>query len=132
MLKARKPITIKKKICVECEKESYIFAKKMCKYCYSKKTAKRVNPISKKHQQTLKAYTPKRAGFLSANQYCQLRLSGCTNLATCIHHVKGKSSRELYLDESNWMASCIHCNNEVERIGAKAYELGLKKLRTGK
>lgn len=53
-------------------------------------------------------------------------LDQCTYYSTVIHHKKGKHSAALYLDEKFWIASCVSCNNKVETIGAKAYELGLK------
>ena len=77
-------------------------------------------------QKTLEEYNPIRKEFLEERPFCEVKLDGCTNYSTCIHHKKSKHSKELYLDSSFWMASCISCNNKIENLGLKAYELGLK------
>lgn len=119
---------MKKKICSSCNKECYLFKSRppLCSNCYKKQYSKPINKVSESHKETLKQYSPKRKEFLKKNPYCQLHLQRCTKEVTCIHHKKGKSNRELYLDEKYWMASCINCNNEVERIGKIAYEKKLK------
>jgi 5-methylcytosine-specific restriction endonuclease McrA len=39
---------------------------------------------------------------------CQLQLPGCTGLATCVHHTRG---RAVTGDDPGWLvASCAHCN----------------------
>ena len=115
----------KKKICEGCGNEKYIFGKGLCDYCYKSKQ-KKIKQISEHHKKTLDEYSPKRKVFLEKRKYCELKLNGCTHLSTCVHHKKGKHSKQLYLDEKFWMASCINCNRVVEEIGEKAYELGLK------
>lgn len=77
-------------------------------------------------QNTLDEYKPIRKDFLEARPFCEIKLLGCTKHSTCIHHMKGKHSKELYLDTTYWKASCIKCNGRIEEIGAQAYELGLK------
>lgn len=116
----------KKKQCIDCGEFKIIFGKNFCQTCYRFNTAKPINKVSEKHGQTLKEYSPKRKIFLKERPLCELKLEGCTYNSTCIHHKKGKHSKELYLDEKYWMASCITCNRVVEEIGGKAYELGLK------
>ena len=118
---------IKRKLkqCKDCCEMKYIFGKGLCDYCYKSKQ-KKIKPISESHKKTLDEYSPKRKVFLEERPYCELKLKGCTHFATCVHHKKGKHSKQLYLDEKFWMASCINCNRVVEEIGEKAYELGLK------
>lgn len=113
-----------------------VFSKGFCRYHTPKKPIKKKNPvqlkrikithISDRHKETLSLYKKVRLDFLNKNKRCMLKLSTCTGAAVCVHHMKGKDSREDYLDVKNFMASCINCNNEVERIGQKAYDLGLK------
>lgn len=91
---------------------------------------KPIRKVSKKYAKLLREYSPKRKAFLEIHEYCQVRLDCCTGRAEVIHHKKGKHSRELYLDEKYWMASCSLCNVEIEALGQKAYDLGLK-IRTG-
>lgn len=116
----------KKKECQSCKKQAFIFSKKLCKFCWTKQHGKPIKKISEKHKQTLKEYKPIREKFLNDFPLCSLNLKGCTKIATCIHHRKSKHSKELYLDSTLWLPSCINCNRVVEEIGAKAYELGLK------
>ena len=116
---------MKLKKCSFCGKETYLFRSNppTCKSCVSKNPIKKV---STKMKQTWDEYKPLRLQFLSKHQYCQLNLKGCTREATCIHHKQGKSSKELYLDTTKWLASCYSCNLNVELIGQEAYTKGLK------
>lgn len=116
----------KKKLCIDCNEYKILFGKSLCQSCYNIQFKKPIKKVSEKHQQTLDEYKPKRLAFLKKRPNCELKLDVCTRKATCIHHKKGKHSKELYLDENYWMASCISCNGRVEEIGEKAYQLGLK------
>ena len=121
----------KKKICKSCGNEKYIFGKGLCDYCYKTKQ-KKIKPISESHKKTLDEYRPKRKAFLENRPMCELKLKGCMRVAECIHHMKSKHGKKMYLDENFWMASCIICNGTVETIGELAYELGLKIRHNGK
>lgn len=90
-----------------------------------KKSFTPIKQVSEKREQLYKKYKPLRSAFLKANPLCQLRLLNCTGKSQYIHHKKGKSSEELYLDEKFWMASCSNCNLDVESYPL-AYEKGLK------
>ena len=114
---------LKKKICVVCNKENYIFSKGRCKACTPQK---RLGNCSKSQSELLKEYKPKMRTFLDARKMCEVKLDGCTHFAQGVHHKKGKATKELYLDEKYWMASCNHCNGKIEEIGELAYELGFK------
>lgn len=117
----------KKKLCQgECGEMQYLFSKGMCKSCWAKLHKKPMKHISKSYQNILDEYRPKRKAFLENRPMCELKLKGCTRVADCIHHVKGKVGKTLYLNEEFWMASCITCNGTVETMGELAYELGLK------
>lgn len=65
------------------------------------------------------------------NVTCKIDMEGCTKLATCVHHVSGRSGTKLK-DEKDWMASCESCNLWCEINDGKARELGFKKSRLGK
>jgi 5-methylcytosine-specific restriction endonuclease McrA len=41
---------------------------------------------------------------------CQLKLEGCTTLATHVHHLAGKAAGD---EESKLVAACPHCNLQV-------------------
>jgi hypothetical protein len=56
---------------------------------------------------------------------CQLRLPGCTRIATCVHHVYG---RAVTGDDPRWLAAaCQHCNL---RIGQPGRPRGRRRTRT--
>lgn len=118
-------ITRKKKECAKCGEQRFIFGKKLCQSCY-RTIQKPIKKVSENYEKLLKQYRPLRKDFLEKNKNCQLRLGNCTGASTVVHHLAGKSTPELYLDVRLWMASCSNCNIEVERIGEKAYELGIK------
>lgn len=115
----------KKKICKNCKKERYIFGKGLCTYCY-RSQQKPVNKVSKTYKETLKLYRPKRKAFLKDRPFCEVRLEGCTGRSEVIHHRMGKDSREVYLDEKLWMASCSNCNLKIETLGEEAFEKGFR------
>lgn len=124
----------KEKKCKHCGSMRFIFGRGLCQYCYNielakktpKKKRKRIKPISDKYKILLKKYAPKRAKFLSLRPFCEARLNDCTGRSEVVHHKKGKHSEELYLNEEFWVATCSSCNLAIERIGERAYELGLK------
>ena len=117
----------KKKLCKgECDSMQYLFSKGMCKSCWARLHKKPMKAISKSHQNILDEYRPKRKAFLEIRPMCELKLKGCTGKSECIHHMKSKHGKKMYLDENFWMPSCILCNGTVETLGELAYELGLK------
>lgn len=123
----------KKGECKSCGQIKYIYSKGKCRYCYWKdksynkpRKKKKVNKVSDYHKETKRQYHKKRDKFLSERPFCEVRLEGCSHQSECVHHKAGKITRKLYLDDRYWMASCIHCNNKIEEIGQKAYDLGLK------
>lgn len=93
-----------------------------CKNCVKRK---KIAQTSEKRKTTLISFSRQKKEFIRKNPLCQLKLSRCTTASTVVHHTKGKSSEELYLDEKFWMASCWNCNLDVETYDL-AYEKGLK------
>lgn len=114
-----------KKKCLDCNKP-YVFSKGLCQSCWKIKFGKPIKKVSNSMQETLDEYRPIRKEFLESRPFCEVKLKGCTNYSTCVHHMKSKHSKELYLDKKYWMASCTKCNLKAETIGAQAYELGIK------
>jgi hypothetical protein len=115
---------VKEKTCSICGQKRSLWRSNppTCKNCVQRK---KIAQTSEKRKITLKSYSNQRKDFLQKNAVCKLKLSRCTSKATVIHHTKGKSSEELYLDEKFWMASCWNCNLDVETY-EQAYEEGLK------
>ncbi|MEU5721582.1 hypothetical protein ABZ783_07145 [Micromonospora sp. NPDC047738] len=55
-----------------------------------------------------RAWRRTRAQVLARDGHrCQLKLPGCTTVATHVHHVRGKQHGD---DEAYLVASCEHCN----------------------
>lgn len=65
------------------------------------------------------------------NVVCQIGMEGCTKVATCVHHVSGRTGTKLK-DEKDWMASCDSCNLWVEVNDGEARKRGFKKSRLAK
>ena len=127
----------KKKTCKTCQTEQYIFSHGRCQKCAAIEREKekglkkripvrRLKKYSEKYKEILKEYTPKRKAFLEPRPYCEARTKVCTGRSEVIHHMKGKWSKDLYLDERYWMACCSACNLFIETMGEEAYEKGLK------
>jgi hypothetical protein len=118
-------IVAKKKLCSICG-EYKILWKSFPPTCNSCKPKTPIKKVSNKHKETLKEYKFLREEFLKEHPNCQLKLQGCTFVATTVEHRMGKSHKELYLDSSKWFASCLNCNQQIENLGKLAYEKGLK------
>jgi hypothetical protein len=97
------------------------------------KEDKGLNKRSEKLKELFKGYIKLVKIFLARpeNVTCQIDMEGCTKIATCVHHVSGRTRTKLK-DEKDWMASCESCNLWVEVNDGKARELGFKKSRLGK
>ena len=61
------------------------------------------------------------------NDKCNVKIDeNCTKKATVIHHVRGRIGQQVF-NTKDWLASCSHCNIELENKDALARELGVKK-----
>lgn len=85
----------------------------------------KIQQYSKKRQKANREYAEKSRPVWKGKP-CAIKAKGCTGLAQGIHHIEGKSSIELLLDESKWMVCCHHCNQFVESNDAWAREKGFK------
>lgn len=107
------------------------------KYCrqhisYSAPVQTEIKKMSETHKETLKQYRTKRAEFLKSHPVCMANLEGCTKKATQVHHMAGKASRELYLNEKLFLACCHNCHAIVERNPAFSKQNGLSVSRHSK
>lgn len=96
--------------------------------CRREKKVKRRKPIrhfSVKRERINREYSRKRKEFLKDGDLCELRTPVCANMATCIHHVRGRVLN--LMNKKTWKKSCQPCNNWVEQNHAKATRMGLKK-----
>lgn len=99
-----------------------------------KKKPELIAKRSDKMKDKMKSYKPVMIAWLAKpeNKYCQIRMDGCTNIATQVHHSAGRVGDQL-MKEEDWIASCSHCNVVgVEENDAEAREKGFKKTRLTK
>lgn len=97
----------------------------------AKKPIKPRSPIPKrsiKTKEQYKGYKKQMTAYLAKeeNEFCKIRMAGCTGRAQCVHHTAGRIGDKL-TDESDWMPSCLSCNLTVEINDKEAREKGFKK-----
>jgi hypothetical protein len=133
----------KKKICSGCNTEQYIWknheGSKYCKDCWSchkskdnKSQKPKLAPSSSKLKQKSdkqkaidKAYTLMRKEYLTKHPMCEIKLPGCTGLATDIHHKEYRGINTLA--QATWVAACRTCHDWCHANPAEARELGYLK-----
>jgi uncharacterized Zn finger protein (UPF0148 family) len=87
----------------------------------------RIPKVSLKSKDALKTYSQKRKEHLKKHPYCQIKLQGCTQRASQIHH-SAKRGANLNKEET-FLSACENCHNIVERVlsAAERRKLGLLK-----
>lgn len=119
-------MTPKKGICTSCEKETYIYSRKMCQYCYWKSkpkkplniVTKKMQPFSAKKLEELKVYRKLRDNYLKENPICER----CGEKSEDLHH---KKPREHYLnDVSIFCSLCRKCHIWVHDNDKESREQG--------
>jgi hypothetical protein len=91
------------------------------------KTRKPISPVSKKREKINAIYGPKAASFRYDNPKCVILSPVCTGATQGVHHVKGKATEELLLDENFWLPACNACNDYIEEKPLWAIANGFKK-----
>ena len=125
---------MKKKYCSGCESEQYIWkahlGDKFCKYCWGKIQSKdpdhKVIPqVSAKRKKLDVEYLKLRAKHMEKFPLCQIKVGGCTNMGTDIHHTHAGSNRDaFYLIQSTWLVTCRNCHNYIHENPADARVMG--------
>lgn len=128
----------KKKICDSCSQLKYIWknfqGERFCQQCWMKhpicivpaKPTVKQKPISHRSPKRAKEereYSLLRIDFLTKNHMCQAHLTGCTGIATDVHHKQGRIGK-LLLDILKWLSVCRSCHNWIETHPKEAQELG--------
>jgi len=74
-----------------------------------------------------KQYAKLRREYLQEHPECQIKLFGCTYVATEIHHLESRGIRLNKVE--SWLSSCPECHRWLhDKLSAKeARDLGLKK-----
>ena len=119
----------KLKECDGCNKMTVIWKNhegfKYCKYCWScqkainsdssqKPTDYKIPQVSSKRKKKDQEYLKLREKHLLVNNLCQVKVSGCSHMATDIHHTFAGSNRDaFYLVQSTWLAVCRNCHDWI-------------------
>ena len=89
-----------------------------------KRSTKPIKKVADKRQKQLAEYYKLREAFLKKHKECELKVdSGCTRIATEIHHEQGRWN-ELLLDVTKFKAGCRHCHDRVTEKSKEAIENG--------
>jgi hypothetical protein len=95
------------------------------------KKVRKIKPYSDKRMVINREYSQKSRPFWKGKD-CAIRSKDCTGKAQGIHHLAGKGTTELLLDENNWVPACNACNLRCETHHAEAVAAGFKKSRLTK
>ena len=130
----------KRKLCVGCGKEQYIWKSegryKYCKACWLTKvptkplnrtplkpSKKPIRHKSSKMNALDTVYSKLRKHYLEQYPLCCASLPGCSKHATDIHHKKGRG--KYHNDPTTWIAVCRSCHTLIEEHPKESIELGL-------
>lgn len=116
--------------CIECGLYRFIYAKKMCGYCYQKQRKKspllppkkQIAKFSKKQLSNLREYRKVRDAYMKENPICQY--PKCESKSSDLHHSKGRIG-SLLTEVKYFKALCRAHHQHIEENPALAYKLGL-------
>ena len=120
----------KKKLCIQCREQRYIFSKRMCLFCYQKNTPKKplikekkkIRVFSKKRLAGLKEYRIAREQYLKENPLCMF--PGCNSTEVTLHHSCGRIGAFL-TDKRYFKSLCWPHHQHIEQNPVLARKLGL-------
>lgn len=94
---------------------------------YVKPLKGQLQKASPKRKAADKLYNKNVNAFKKNNLRCKALLvqAKCTGWTNDVHHMKGKATVELLLDEDNWLPVCRNCHNYLETYPREAVALGL-------
>lgn len=89
-----------------------------------KKKYGRLRPMSKKTEEAMKTYLPRKKSFLQRpeNRVCVIRSVQCTVAATTINHRKRRGVN--LVNERYWEPCCNNCNRYIEQHSEWARQNG--------
>jgi hypothetical protein len=80
---------------------------------------------SEKMRGVMAAIKPLYEDFLEKKPVCEINSPKCTQMATCVHHTKGRGVAQI-MNIKTWKASCNACNGFVETNDEWARQNGHK------
>jgi hypothetical protein len=129
----------KLKMCDGCESMQVIWKNngrdggRYCKHCWSchksngtsQKPKNPIPKVSSKRKKQDQEYLKLRTKHMEKFPLCEIKVAGCTNMGTDIHHTYAGSNRDaFYLIQSTWAVTCRNCHNFVHENPAKARTMG--------
>jgi len=132
----------KKKRCLGCNTDQFLYGHQLCNRCYSKKKReeKKLKPpkkkaplkkVSDKQKEKNEEYKAVRLEFLLEKDHCEVAGEGClapypiinpTEVLT-VHHKAGRSGTFL-TDKRYFLACCIVCHRKIEEFPKWAKDNG--------
>jgi hypothetical protein len=76
------------------------------------KAVQKIKKVSAKQSKKNRLYTTQRIDFLTQNPLCQMRLQGCTIIATTVHHTEKRGENTNKVE--SFMGACGNCHDLVE------------------
>lgn len=73
-----------------------------------------------------KLYTAASKKYREQRKQCRINSPVCTKETQGVHHLKGKATTDLLLDQRYWMPACNACNGYVEDHSSWAFANGYK------
>jgi hypothetical protein len=81
--------------------------------------------VSAKRKKLDIEYLKLRTKHMEKFPLCQIKVGGCTNMGTDIHHTHAGSNRDaFYLIQSTWLVTCRNCHNHIHENPADARIMG--------
>lgn len=113
--------------CATHNREQRKMVSNVAKETEKRKNKKPIKPLSDKRKKDNLVYMKRRRHYLEKYPFCQLKLVGCTNTATEIHHVNGRIGSNL-TNTNGFKSACHSCHRQLhDKISAKeARAKGLK------
>ena len=90
-----------------------------------------IPPKSAKQLQRDIQYAQLRKVWIKDHAACAAKLTGCTAIATQVHHMQGREG-PLLLDVAKWLPVCHRCHTWITEHSAEAIQVGLSISRNKK
>lgn len=123
-------------------KERNICQEKSCRnyqsYCrlHLGASAKVIKPIAKesdKRKEVNKEYYKNAKIFVNTHPICQAGIKDvCTKKSVCVHHKKGRNSKEDLMNEKYWLSVCLPCHQVIELNPSYSIQQGFSVSRHSK
>jgi hypothetical protein len=97
-----------------------------CRRPVKEKKIYRIPRESKTRKGVNKLYDAAAKAYRIKNTLCRIKAPDCTMYTEGVHHLKGKATTELLMEQRFWLPACNWCNGYVEEHSAWAMANGFK------